>query len=222
LIDDFLLIDAPCGIPQVLRRLEFDFQQLSHIVLTHLHGDHVFGLPFLLLEYMLKPRELSLAIYGPERTQSLVSGLLRFAFPEADQEKLIGGASVTYRLPPLEKTIALGEYSCQLRRVPHGPVETYGIIISDHRNMRTVFYAPDCEYHRALDNTIASVDLAILDATTFDTPVPGHMSLQQVAEYAHRYPSKRFIATHMSNFDVPQGWAPPNLMIPIDGDPIVL
>jgi ribonuclease BN (tRNA processing enzyme) len=51
------------------------------ILISHFHGDHFFGLPFLLLDYWVSNREEELHIVGPPGIEARIEELLTLAFP---------------------------------------------------------------------------------------------------------------------------------------------
>lgn len=61
----FFLIDCGEGAQQQLRRAKTKFSRINHIFISHLHGDHFFGLPGLLSSFHLLNRSTPLHIYGP-------------------------------------------------------------------------------------------------------------------------------------------------------------
>src|SRR6266550_1227062 len=60
-----LLFDCGEGTQHQLMRSAVRFGAIEAIFLTHLHGDHLFGLPGLLASMSLNAREKPLALYGP-------------------------------------------------------------------------------------------------------------------------------------------------------------
>lgn len=68
-----ILID--CGEGTQVRMTSFGIKRsrIDHILITHLHGDHVFGLPGLLTSYNLFRRERKLSVYGPKGLRAFVT-----------------------------------------------------------------------------------------------------------------------------------------------------
>src|SRR4051794_29869085 len=72
---EMILFDCGEGTQVSMRRAGWGFKHLSAICLTHLHGDHVAGLPGLLLSVANAGRTEPLDIYGPVHTSIVVAGL---------------------------------------------------------------------------------------------------------------------------------------------------
>ena len=72
-----LLIDCGEGTQMELRRYRIKFSRIEHIFISHLHGDHFFGLPGLISTFRLLGRERPLHIYGPEGIRQAISLMLQ-------------------------------------------------------------------------------------------------------------------------------------------------
>lgn len=72
----FILIDCGEGTQIQLRRFKVKFQKLDVILISHLHGDHYFGLPGLISSMHLLGRDKKLLIVGPEELEGLIRPLL--------------------------------------------------------------------------------------------------------------------------------------------------
>src|SRR5580704_14440775 len=65
-----------------MKRMNFKPADIDIVVISHLHGDHFGGMPFLLLEYLYEsPRRKPLTIVGPRRLEERVWRLFRTMFP---------------------------------------------------------------------------------------------------------------------------------------------
>ncbi len=61
---NFMLLDCGEGTQLQLRRFGLKMQRIQHVLISHLHGDHVFGLPGLLSTFNLLGRKSDLHIYA--------------------------------------------------------------------------------------------------------------------------------------------------------------
>ncbi|WP_297795125.1 ribonuclease Z [uncultured Eudoraea sp.] len=71
------LIDCGEGTQVQLRKNKIKFSRITHIFISHLHGDHFFGLPGLISTFRLLGREKELHIYGPEGIKQAITLLLK-------------------------------------------------------------------------------------------------------------------------------------------------
>lgn len=71
------LIDCGEGTQVQLRRAKAKFSKINHIFISHLHGDHCFGLPGLVSSFQLLGRETPLHIYGPKGIKELMEVILK-------------------------------------------------------------------------------------------------------------------------------------------------
>ncbi len=71
------LIDCGEGTQVQLRKNKVKFSRIQHIFISHLHGDHFFGLPGLISTFRLLGREKELHIYGPKGIKEAITLLMK-------------------------------------------------------------------------------------------------------------------------------------------------
>lgn len=71
------LIDCGEGTQVQLRKYKVKFSRIKHIFISHLHGDHFFGLPGLISTFHLMGREAEMHIYGPKGIKEAILLLLK-------------------------------------------------------------------------------------------------------------------------------------------------
>ena len=71
------LIDCAEGTQLQLRRQRIHFQRIRHIMISHLHGDHFYGLIGLLTSFHLLGRKDELHLYGPSELSEIIDIQLR-------------------------------------------------------------------------------------------------------------------------------------------------
>ena len=71
------LIDCGEGTQVQLRKHKLKFSRIKHIFISHLHGDHFFGLPGLISTFRLLGRESELHVYGPKGIKEAITLFLK-------------------------------------------------------------------------------------------------------------------------------------------------
>lgn len=73
------LIDCGEGTQVQLRKSKIKFSRINHIFISHLHGDHMYGLVGLISTFMLLNRQTDLHVYGPKGIKEIILLQLRFS-----------------------------------------------------------------------------------------------------------------------------------------------
>jgi len=73
------LIDCGEGTQVELRRHKIKFNRIKHIFISHLHGDHFFGLVGLISTFRLLTREADLHIHGPKGIKEIITLQMKLA-----------------------------------------------------------------------------------------------------------------------------------------------
>lgn len=100
------LIDCGEGTQVQLRKNKIKFSRIKHVFISHLHGDHFFGLPGLVSTFQMLGRETELHIYGPKGIKEAILLYLR-----------LGNAYTSYPLIFHELTSANSEIILEDERV---------------------------------------------------------------------------------------------------------
>ena len=74
--DKLFLIDCGEGTQLQMRRYKTRFNKLNHIFISHMHGDHCFGLPGLISSLGMLGRKGDLIIHGPAGIETFISPIL--------------------------------------------------------------------------------------------------------------------------------------------------
>src|SRR5579859_2701890 len=84
-----LLIDPGPASLAALQRLKIDISVIDAVLITHLHGDHIAGVPFLLLDYQFASRRTRpLTIMGPKSLATRLERLTTACYPELSRRNL--------------------------------------------------------------------------------------------------------------------------------------
>ena len=73
------LIDCGEGTQVEIRRHKIKFNLIKHVFISHLHGDHYFGLVGLISTFRLLTRETDLHIYGPKGLKDVITLQMKLA-----------------------------------------------------------------------------------------------------------------------------------------------
>ncbi len=71
------LIDCGEGTQVQLRKAKARFSKINHIFISHLHGDHCFGLPGLIASFRLLGRDTPLNVYGPKGIKEMLETIFK-------------------------------------------------------------------------------------------------------------------------------------------------
>ncbi|MCG8572328.1 MAG: MBL fold metallo-hydrolase, partial [Spirochaetes bacterium] len=80
IIDDHILCETPPDIMYTLSRQNIAIKQIDTIFLSHYHGDHCFGLPFLVLNLFVQQIKKNIQIIGPSGLKEHCEKLVELAF----------------------------------------------------------------------------------------------------------------------------------------------
>src|SRR5678816_1618319 len=103
--DHTFLLDCGPSVLQGLKRARIDTARIDFVLLTHLHGDHFGGVPFLFLEYVYEnPRTRPIEIVGPPATEQRCRTLYEALYQRIAHEP--APYAVSYReLQPTPATV---------------------------------------------------------------------------------------------------------------------
>jgi len=155
-----ILLDCPPQIVYALRQNGYSPNDVNHVLISHMHGDHVVGLVFL-AECLLYKDKGILEIYGPKGLKSLVYGLYHKLFPRADLSKVLNFLPDLSGLP----------FTCMKARGAHSPPDTIYRIELDGT---TVVYTGDTT-QIDLSKIAKNADYLIHEAAETDAAAARHL-----------------------------------------------
>lgn len=146
------LIDCGEGTQKELRRHQISFARIQHIFISHLHGDHVFGLIGFLSSLGLLHREKEMHIYGPKGIKELIKTQLRITqsniffplhFHELESKKpqvIFEDHKVTVETIPLKHRVYTNGYLFKEkegdRKLLINEVKKYAIDVAFYNNIK--------------------------------------------------------------------------------------
>jgi len=191
------LIDCGASSLPALKRLDIARDDIDLILITHFHGDHFAGLPFLLLDAQFTRRSRPLVIAGPEGIEMRLTQVMEALFENSSKTKQRFDLSVIALKP--EETRAFGAIKVTPYPVMHGesggPFLAYRIEVEG----RIIAYSADTEWTETLIPAAREADLFIAEAYYYDKVVKNHLSLKTLEAHLAEINPKRLVLTHMSD-----------------------
>lgn len=198
IIDDHILVDVPMGIIKCLKYLRYDIFKIDTIITTHLHGDHFFGLPFLMLGKYFNHDKTKIKVICPYGTTKTIQKLFRLGFPH-DFRKVMNSINIEFIEHKGRNSIVLdNNIHIQSINVKHGTMKPcFGYIINI--NDKSIGFSGDSSYCNAIDKIIEASDISILDMSLNGEGNKAHMVFLDIKEICKKYPYKKIVSTHIRN-----------------------
>ncbi len=186
-----VLVDC-VGTPVLrLEQAGVNFNDLTDIIITHFHPDHVSGLPLLLMDMWLMGRRKPINIYGLHHTLDRVEQLMSF-YEWADWPDFFRVAF--YRLPAAEMSTVI---DCPDFKILSSPVRhlvpTIGLRFEFGRVGRVMAYSCDTEPCAQVVRLANGADVLIHEAAG---EARGHSSASQAGEIASRAEANALYLIH--------------------------
>jgi ribonuclease BN (tRNA processing enzyme) len=180
-----------------LRALGVQPNDLSGLVFTHLHGDHVGGMPFFAIDALYESRRTApLHIVGPVFTRVVITELLDLTYP---------GIRAEFEALPITLDEVQAGAVCEVAgfrvecfegdhmRPPH---RSLCFRISD-RNGQSVAFSGDTRLCPGLFAAADGADLLVAECTRVAPPAGAHITLQDWPEALRRFRCRRILLTHL-------------------------
>jgi ribonuclease Z len=150
--DQLFLIDCGEGTQIQLRQQKIKFSRIKHIFISHLHGDHFYGLVGLVSTFRLLGRTADLHIYGPKGIKKVLTLQLKLAnswtdynlffheLVKKESELIFEDDSLKIQTIPLDHRVYtngfLFEEKPGLRRLDKEKIKNYNIPHYDFQNLK--------------------------------------------------------------------------------------
>jgi len=193
--DTGLLLDCGATTLASLKRAGIAAGSIDAIIISHLHGDHFAGLPFVFLEEIyLGERRRPLRIVGPPGTQERVKLLFRALYPSTAVQPLPFAIEFIETLPA--RGFQIGSSLIEPFLVPHQEHEISLGYVLDIDGKRVV-YSGDTGWTEELLPRSEGADLFICECSFFETRVWFHLDYPRLAENHARFGARRVVLTHL-------------------------
>jgi ribonuclease BN (tRNA processing enzyme) len=192
-----LLIDCGASSLPALKRLGIAREDIDLILITHFHGDHFGGLPFVLLDAQFTRRARPLVIAGPRGIETRLKQSMEVMFEHSSRTQPRFELSVVALEP--EQVSNFGAVSVTPYSVVHGESGGPFLAYRIEAEGRIITYSADTEWTETLIPAARNADLFIVEAYYYDKIVRNHLSLKTLESHLGAISAKRLVLTHMSD-----------------------
>jgi ribonuclease BN (tRNA processing enzyme) len=189
-----LLLDCGASSLIAMRRFGVDPQAIDTVILSHLHGDHFGGVPFLILDGQFKRRTRPLLVAGPPGVEKRVREAMEVLFPGATRIE----RKFETRFVELADRVAVdvGPVHVTAYEVSHASgAPPFALRVTGEGKIVT--YSGDTEWTESLVDAARGADLFIAEALSYDKRIRYHLDLATLLAHRARLDCRRLILTHM-------------------------
>ena len=190
-----VLLDCGATSLSALKSLGLDPGEVTAVFVSHLHGDHFGGLPFLILDGQFSRRVRPLAITGPPGTGRRLTEAMECLFPGSSATPRRFSVEVTELEPGTAATI--GGVTVRAWAADH-PSGASALLLRLEVAGKAIAYTGDTAWTDAIPVAAAGADLLVAEAYYRDKDIPYHLRLADLHVHRDRITARRVIITHMS------------------------
>ena len=190
-----VLLDCGATSLPALRRCGLDPGVVGAVFVSHLHGDHFGGLPFLILDGQFAGRASPLVVAGPAGTGQRLTEAMECMFPGSSRVRRRFAVEVTELRPEGSAIVAgVGVRAFPASHPSGAPALSLRLTLGG----RVIAYTGDTAWTPAIAEVAAGADLLIAEAYYWDKAVPHHLRHADLAAHQDELTARRTVLTHMS------------------------
>ncbi len=179
-----------------LNQLGISHNEIDAIVLTHIHGDHCGGVPFMLMDAMLGARrDKPLIIAGPRDTEARLKEVYEAMLP--GMHVMTPKFDLRYIEMDVMRPCAVGAATVTPYPAIHTG-ETNPTSVRCEIGGKIISYTGDSAWNKHMPALGQDADLLILECYFHAKPVKFHLNYPDIKEHWDEFGAKRIILTHMS------------------------
>jgi ribonuclease BN (tRNA processing enzyme) len=189
------LVDCGATSLTAMKAQHVDPGEVDAVVLSHLHGDHFGGLPFLVLDGQFTRRTRPLTVLGPPGTAERLHTAMEILY--------LGSTAVQRRYPlrvveldGAGSRFEIGPLTVRSWQVDH-PSGAPALALQAHIGGATFGYSGDTAWTETLLQAAEGTDVFACEAYTYDKPVRYHLDLADLHAHGHHLATARLILTHL-------------------------
>jgi ribonuclease BN (tRNA processing enzyme) len=190
-----VLLDCGATSLSALKSLGLDPGEITAVFLSHLHGDHFGGLPFLILDGQFSRRTKQLTVAGPPGTARRLADAMECLFPGSSTTPRRFRIDTVEMAPGSTTTVCGVTVSAWQGDHPSGAP---ALMVRLGLAGKTIAYTGDTAWTDSLADVAAGADLLIAEAYYRDKNIPYHLCHADLDVHRDRLTADRIVVTHMS------------------------
>lgn len=190
------LLDCGASSPTRLQQRNLHLPDVGLVVVTHLHGDHFGGIPFLLLDATYnRHRTTPLVVAGPPGIAARVLEALEVLYPGT---RSATEASVPMEFVEFDPGVAQAVGGVQVTALPvqHSSRQPcFGVRVEV--DGRVIACSGDTEWTPSIVELARGADLFVCECVAFEREVPSHLSHAVLRAHAAELAAREIVLTHL-------------------------
>ena len=196
LINNQTLIETPPDIMLSINREKIDTRKITEIYISHQHGDHSFGFPFLALRLFCEKHNNPIKLYSPGNCKDYFMCLAEKALSKCHPCLDWITETIEFNSVDVNSRFQLQQHDVFLYNMDHF-TETYGFVLKKE-NVSVLAYIADTLWCQSVKDIIATVPKCILVDLNGEAGDKIHLSEKELVEKAlNDATSSIFYGTHL-------------------------
>ena len=195
------LVDCGASALVGLRKFGVDPNAIDTVIVTHMHGDHYAGIPWLALQRAAAGVRRPLTVLGPEGIAERLPGLADHLFPSAsprpDRFNLDIREYASFRPTILGETWP-GGLTVTGHPVTHVPATNPHALRIEVAG-KVIAFSGDTSWDENLIEAAAGADVFVCEAYSLEPGGPLHMDIETLGAHRADLDCERIVLTHMGN-----------------------
>ena len=216
LLNDRVLIDPSPTSPVALKYLGIPPGAIHTVLVTHMHGDHFMGLPFLLLHWHYRdPPERPIEIYTPVGGEKAILKAAELSYPNLIEKVDLKRIWRVREVSPGKKFTTGSGMKVEVFEMDHASIPAQGCLME--LDGLTVGVTGDTDLCPGLEDMAERSDILITELSSWERDIPSHLSRSKLeALTPHLRGIKHLFLTHTE--DIPAQSVKEHLRLYVPGE----
>lgn len=192
---DQFLVDCGASAITALQQRGVDTAAIGTIFLSHLHGDHFGGLPYVIMDaHFVRKRTAPLLVAGPPGTSARIVAMMNALYPGAWAEGWRFPLEIVELAPGQPRAFGATTVTPYLVQHESGAPP---FALRFERDGKAFAFSGDTEWTDALTDAARGTDLMICECNSYDRKIRYHTDLPTLVAHRAALDTKRLIITHL-------------------------